>query len=119
MRALGPLFMMSQQLVVKISLVFVILEEDNALVHILITTHPSDSNLGSEESPHPMLSLDPLFMMIQPLVIEILPVSVVLLGWGQHFVAARYTFAFLMASYLTVYVPGVVYAMIGSNSLVL
>ena len=89
MLALGPLFEKSQQLVVKISLVFVVLEEDNALVHILITTHPFDSILGSEGSPHPMLSLNPLFAMIQPLVIEILPVSVVLLGGGQHFVAAR------------------------------
>ena len=88
------------------------------MVCILITTCPFDSILGSEESPHPILSLDPLFVMIQPLVIEILPVSVVLLGGGQHFVAARYTFAFLMASYLTVYVPGVVYAMIGSDSCV-
>ena len=64
MLSLGPLFVMSQQLVVEISLVFVILEEDNAWVHILITTHPFDSILGSEESPHPMLSLNPLFVTI-------------------------------------------------------
>ena len=80
MLALSPLFVMSQQLVVEISLVFIVLEEDNTLVCILITTCPFDSILGSEESPHPILSLDPLFVMIQPLVIEILPVSVVLLG---------------------------------------
>ena len=39
MLALDPLFVMSQQLVVEISLVFIVLEEDNALVRILITTH--------------------------------------------------------------------------------
>ena len=94
------------------------LGEDNILVCILITTYLFGSILSLEEHPHPTFALDPLFMMIRPLVIEILPVSVVLLGGGQHCVAARYTFAFLMASYLTVYVPGVVYAMIGSDSYV-
>ena len=64
MLALDPLFVMSQQLVVEISLIFIVLEEDNALVHILITTHPFDLILGSEESSYPMLSLDPLFVTI-------------------------------------------------------
>ena len=77
-------------------MVFIVLEVDNALVHILIATHSFDSILGSEESPHPILSFDPLFVTIRPLVIEILPVFVVLLGGGQHFVAARYTFAFVI-----------------------
>ena len=60
-------------------------EEDDILVHILITTHPFGSILGSEEGPYPTLALNTLFMMIQSLVIEILSVFIVLGGGGQHF----------------------------------
>ena len=59
------------------------LGEDNILVCILITTYLFGSILSSEEHPHPMLALDPLFMMIGPLVIKILLVFNVL-GGGQH-----------------------------------
>ena len=55
---------MIQQLVIETLLVFVVLGEDNILVHILITTHPFDLILGSEEGPHPTLALDPLFVTI-------------------------------------------------------
>ena len=60
------------------------LGEDNVLVCILITTYPFGSIPSSEEGPHPMLALDPLFVTIGPLVIEILSVFDVL-GGGQHF----------------------------------
>ena len=45
--------------------------EDDTLVHIPTTTHPFDSILGSKESQCPALFLDPLFVMIWPLIIEI------------------------------------------------
>ena len=64
MLALSPLFVMIQQLLIETLLVFVVLGEDNILVHILITTHPFDLILGSEEGPHPTLALDPLFVTI-------------------------------------------------------
>ena len=64
MLALYPLFMMIGPLVIEILSVFVVLGEDNILVHILITTHPFDLILGSEESSYPMLSLDSLFVTI-------------------------------------------------------
>ena len=48
------------------------------MVHILISTHPFGSILGSDESPHPTLALNPLFVTIGPLVIKILSVFVVL-----------------------------------------
>ena len=51
MLALYPLFMMIGLLVIEILSVFVVLGEDNILVHILITTHPFDTILGSEEGP--------------------------------------------------------------------
>ena len=54
------------------------LGEDDILVHILIITYPFGSILSSEEGPHPMLALDPLFVTIGPLVIEILLGFVVL-----------------------------------------
>ena len=82
--ALNPLFVTIGPLVIKILSVFVVLGEDNILVHILISTHLFGSNLGSEESSHYMPSLNFLFMMIGPLVIKIMSVCVVL-GGGQHF----------------------------------
>ena len=51
---------------------------------ILITTHPFGSILGSEEGPHHMLALNPLFMTIGLLVTKILSVFYAL-GGGQHF----------------------------------
>ena len=54
------------------------LGEGDVLVYITITTHLFSSILGLEEGPHPTLALSPLFVMIQPLVIEILPVFIVL-----------------------------------------
>ena len=47
------------------------LGEDDVLVHIPTTTHPFDSILGSEESQCPKLSLDLLFAMKRPLVIQL------------------------------------------------
>ena len=58
--------------------------EDDIWVYILITTYPFGSILSSEEHPYPTLALDPMFVMIGPLVIEILLVFDVL-GGGQHF----------------------------------
>ena len=71
MLALNPLFMTIRLLDIKILLVFVLLGEDDLLVHIFITTHLFDLILGSEESQCFVLFLDSLFMMIQPLMIEI------------------------------------------------
>ena len=51
MLALDPLFVTIGLLVIEILSVFVVLGEDNILVHILITTHPFNMNLGSEEGP--------------------------------------------------------------------
>ena len=59
-------------------MVFIVLGEDDILVRISITTHLFGSILGSEEGPHHMLALDPLFTTIRPLVIEILSVFIVL-----------------------------------------
>ena len=66
-------------LVIEILLVFNVLGGgDNILVHILISTHLLGSNIGSDESPHPTLALNSLFMIIGLLVIEVLLVFVVL-----------------------------------------
>ena len=64
----------------KHSLQLMMLGEVNIFICILITTYSFGSILSSEEHPHPMLALNPLFVTIEPLLIEILPVSVVLLG---------------------------------------
>ena len=55
------------------------------MVCILITTYLFDSILSSGELPHPMPALNPLFVMIGPLVIKILSVFDVP-GGGQHLV---------------------------------
>ena len=52
--------------------------EDDILVCILITTYPFGSILSLEEHPHPTLALDPMFVMIGLLIIEILSGFVVL-----------------------------------------
>lgn len=52
MLALGPLFMTIQPLIIEILSVFIVLGEDNILVHILIATHPFDS-LAQKKAPCP------------------------------------------------------------------
>ena len=76
--ALGPLCVMIWPVVIEILPVFIVLGEDNILVCILITTHPFDLILGSEECPCPTVALDPLFMTMQLLVIKISSVFVIL-----------------------------------------
>ena len=71
MLALNSLFMMIRPLDIKILLVYIVLGEDDILVCISITTHLFDLILGSEEHPWPTLSLNPLYVMMQPLVIKI------------------------------------------------
>ena len=66
------------------------LGEDNILVCIFIITYLFGSILSSEKYPHPTLALDPLFVTIGLLVVEILSVFVVL-GEGNILVCILIT----------------------------